>query len=237
MTTQTSMQEETDEDLFLYMACKDNPEDKPLAEMAVAELHRRYLKRLYARCFKMVFSQPDPETLAADLASAALARAYEKAETYRSHPDGSASSSRTFSWLCKIALNIFRDFLRNPKRPGSLAFNVIELDVNAEMYLPEEFAALYCDDKEQLSTQADYQLVAEVFDTLDARTQRVLVETLIQRDKSPGRTYMLRGSAELLANRLGTTPANLRRIRKNGIRKINEYINQHKHTSQETNHE
>ena len=50
------------------------------------------------------------------------------------------------------------------------------------------------------------------------------IETLVQRDRSRGRTYMLKGSAAVLADRLETTTANLRRIRMNGIKKINAHI-------------
>ena len=235
MTKQTLMQEETDEDLFLYMACGDYPTDRPMADEAFTELHRRYIMRVYAYCLKMVSSYSDSETLATDIASAALTKAYDRAETYQANPKGSDSVSPTFAWLCKIATNIFRDNLRNPDRPGPL--NVIELDVGAEMYSPQDFAALYCDDQPQLNTQAEYKLVAQAFETLDARTQSVLIETLVQRSRSPGRTYMLRGTAELLANHLETTPENLRRIRRNGVIKINEYVGQHKRTMSETNRE
>ena len=184
---------------------------------------------------KMVSSYPDREALAMDLACAALARAHDRAETYQPNPEGSASSSRTIAWLCKIALNIFRDFRRNPNRTGPL--NVVEFDVNAEMYALEDFATLYCDDKPQLRTQTAYQLVARAFDTLDARTQRVLIETLVQRDRSPGRSYMLRGTSKLLAERLEMTTANLRRIRSKGVRTINDYLKQHKSIILETDHE
>ena len=233
VTIQTSMHEETDEDLFLYMAFKDS--DTSMADEAFTEVHRRYIKRVYAYCLKMVSSYPDSETLAEDIASAALAKAYDRAETYQANSNGSDSVSPTFAWLCKIATNIFRDYLRNPGRPGPL--NVIELDVGAEMYSPQDFAALYCENQPQLNTQAEYKLVAQAFETLDARTQSVLIETLVQRSRSPGRTYMLRGTAELLANRLATTPENVRRIRRNGVSKINEYVGQHKRTISETNRE
>ena len=50
-------------DLFTYMACADILADKPIADEAYAELHRRYIMRLYARCLKMVSSYPNPETI------------------------------------------------------------------------------------------------------------------------------------------------------------------------------
>lgn len=235
MTKQASMHEETDEDLFLYMACAETAADRPLADGAYAEIHRRYVKRLYARCLRMVSSYPDPETMAMDLASAALARAYEKAEKYQTDPEDSLGAVRTFGWLCKIAENIFRDHIRNPERPGPL--NVIDLDVNAEMYAPEDFASLFCEDQSPPRTLLDYQLVARAFDVLDARTKTVLIETLVHRGRSPGRTHMLRGTTTALAKRLETSTANLRLIRRKGLRQINAYVEQHKNELLETNHE
>ena len=167
MTKQASMHEETDEFLFLCMACADEPLDKPMADEAFTEIHRRYVKPVYARCLKMVSSYPDPETLAKDLTTAAFTKAYDRAETYQPNPDGSTSDSRTIAWLCKIALNIFLDFRRNPKRPGPV--NIVELDVYSEDYALEDFAMLYCEDQPQLNTQAEYRLVAMAFDTLDTR--------------------------------------------------------------------
>ena len=232
MTKQASMHKETDEFLFYCMACADEPTDRPMADEAYTEIHRRYVKPLYARCLKMVSFYPDSETLAMDLTTAALSKAYDRAETYQPNPDGSTSGSRTIAWLCTIALNIFRDYCRNPERPGPI--NVVEFEVYPEDYASDDFAKLYCEGQPQLSTQAEYRLVAMAFDTLDTRTQIVLIETLVQRDRSPGRTYMLRGTSEQLAKRLGTTTANLRRIRKKGVCKINDYLDQHKQISGST---
>ena len=225
------MHGETDEDLFVYMACADSPADKPIADKAYEELHRRYIKQLYARCLRMVSSFPNPENLAQDLACAALARAYEKAETYQSNSEKSASTTRTISWLCKIALNIFRDHLRNPKRPGPL--NVVDLNVYPEDYSSMDFAALYYQDKPHVKTQQEYYLVAKAFDALDERTQRVLIETLEMREKSPSGKYMLRGTAQQMAERLETTTFNLRRIRMKGTQYINNYVIQHKHNDED----
>jgi hypothetical protein len=82
-----------------------------------------------------------------------------------------------------------------------------------------------------------YQLVTEAFDALDERTQIVLIETLVQRRKSPGRTHMLRKTATALAERVGTSTDNVRRIRGQGMRQINAYIDKHKNNKAETDHE
>ena len=222
------MQEETDEDLLLYMACVDTPADRAYADKALEELHRRYVLRLYARCQMMFKAHDGGESMAEELTQAAFFRAYERAETYKPAPEGVSSSSWTVGWLSKIALRILLDFRKNPDRPGPL--KVITLDVHAEDYSPDEFAGLYREGVEPAYTHYELCLVAEAFETLDERTQIVLVETLVQRRRSPRRTYMLRKTAETLAVRIYTSTDNLRQIRKKGLKKISEYVEQHKTT-------
>ena len=234
MANKTAMVEESDEDLFVYMACANDPEDQVLKNAAFHELHRRYSKNLYARCLKMVRAYPDSETLAQALTSVTLHRVYDRADQYRPDPDGNDRPTRTLAWLCTIARNLFLDYLRNPERPGPLSSNVVDLDVTAEQYSPEDFAALYLEGESTSHSRHHYQRVAEGFDQLNERTQIVLVETLLQRQNSPGRTYMFRGTAQRLANRLKTSTDNVRRIRRNGIRQINEYVNRHMNNGAET---
>jgi len=225
MTKKTSLDEESDEDLFLYMACRDTPKEVSQAEDACEVLHHRYIDRLFKRCFNMLKSYPDAHTRAAELASAALFRAYERAETYKIDENCSNPSARTLKWLARIARNIFRDTLRNPKRPNQL--NVVDLEVNTEHYDSSDFAALFLGENDSVHSEELKIRVAEAYDSLKPRAQTVLLETLIQRDRSPGRKYMLRGSARVLADRLDTTPENLRRIRHNGVKAINAYVEKH----------
>ena len=228
MTKKTSMEETSDEDLFIYIACAETPADKVMADAAIAEIHRRYIKGLYARCERMLRAHPGGDVLAEDLAAVTVAQAYDRAHTFRPDPEGKSGSSRTLAWLCKIAQNCFRDYLRNPRRPSPL--NVVELDVNAEQYAPQDFAALHLEDESSSYSAHHHQLVAEAFDTLDDRTKIVLIETLVQKSRSRSKTYMLKGSAAELADRIGTTTANLRRIRMKGIQKINTHVEKNKKT-------
>ena len=236
MTKRTSMEGMTDEDLFIFIACAESPADKVLANAALAELHRRYIKGLYARCVRMLSAYPDSETMAQQLAQVTLARAFERAHQFQPSPDGAAGSSRTLAWLCKIALNLLRDYTRNPDRPGPLS-NVVDLDVNAEQYSPEDFAFLHLQDDSASHTPHHYQLVAEAFKALDDRTQIVLLETLLQRQRSPGRTYMLRKTAAALADRIGSSAENVRRIRMLGMKAINAYLEKHNNNKTETDDE
>ena len=224
MTAETTVEAESDENLFIYIACRETAEDEVLANLAFAEIHRRYAKPLYRKCVNFCRSFSDGNTLAEELTSATLTRAYERADQYRPSPlsESTNADKRTLAWLCTIARNLLLDLNRNPKRPGPL--NITDLDVDISCYSSDDFAAFFNDLEQPLNNSHEHNLVAEAFETLDNRTQEVLITTLIQRDRSPKKTHMLRGTVPLLADRLNTTPDNIRRIRLNGIRVINDYL-------------
>ena len=228
MTTETSIEDESDEDLFLYIACRVTAGDEEIANRAFAEIHRRHVKSLYKRCLNLCRRLPEGESFAEDLTYATFARAYERTDQYRasSNPDTAAGRWRTLFWLCRIARNLLLDHLRNPNRPGP--FNDSDLDVDTSNNSSEDFAVFFNDQEQPLNSRHEYKMVTEAFETLDKRTQEVLLVTYLQRDRSPKKTHMLRGTTQLLADRLGTSPDNIRRIRRNGIRAIKDYLEKEK---------
>jgi len=88
----------------------------------------------------------------------------------------------------------------------------------------QEIAALLCDGKTLPQEFPTIHLVQRVLATLDARTRAVLVQTVLQRQRSPGHNYMARGSAAALAERWATTTVNIRRIRRAGLRALVTYV-------------
>lgn len=205
----------SDDDLFLYMSFYDQPGDRDTAEAAFRVFHGRYATELHARCRSICHRYQQPDSFVEDLAIQTLHRAYMRASTYK----GPGSRGRTMAWLCKIAKNALIDAKRNPHRP-SLLNTETEAELGAEHYSPADFTTLYSQFESPLPTQQQWKLVTRAFEELDERTQRVLIETLLQRAKSPQRTYMYRGTAALLAETLGITVDNLRRIRLNGMKAV-----------------
>ena len=61
------MEGQSDEDLFIFIACAESPADKLVADAALAEIHRRFFKSLYARCLRMLRAYPDGKTKAEEL--------------------------------------------------------------------------------------------------------------------------------------------------------------------------
>lgn len=205
----------TDDDLFVYMAFYESAADRPTAEAAYRELCRRYTAELLGRCEGMCRRYKLADHDASELVALTMSRALSRAETYK----GPGSRGRTMAWLCTIARNAIRDAKRNPSRP-SLVNAASKPELGAENYSVEDFAGLYHELKSPLTTQQHWAAVTAAFERLDERTQRVLLETLLQRTKSPAHSYMYRGTAAELAALLGVTTDNLRRIRCDGMKAI-----------------
>jgi len=220
MVLSIDMDVASDDDLFLYMSFYDQPGDRATAEAAFTVFHSRYAGALYTRCRGICKRYQQPDNVAEDLTALTLQRALKRSDTYK----GPGSHGRTMAWLCRIARNALIDSVRNPHRPNSLN-NATDTDLGAESYSPADFSALYNELKAPLPTQEHWALVTQAFEELDERTQRVLLETLLQRSKSPQHKYMYRGTASLLAERLGITLDNLRRIRHRGMMVLEAKLN------------
>jgi DNA-directed RNA polymerase specialized sigma24 family protein len=218
------MREEADGDLLYYMSCREGSADCALSDAATMEFYRRYAAALLGRCksiCRKFGSVVDPE----DLMAVTLARAVDRAETFVPVVDAVTQPARSLSWLAAIAHNLHVDRLRNPNRSGPLTGEQEAIPI--EDYSAEEFAALYCDGNALPRDLATIRLVQAALLTLEERTRLVITHTVLQRQRSPGRSYVYRGSMKALADQLGTTTVNLRRIRSLGVKAIAEYVRTH----------
>lgn len=216
------MAKESDGTLLYYMSCQGGQADIALSNAAGREFHRRHMGALLARCERICRNVGAPSGFDEELAAATFAKAVEKADRFADAPDATNEARRTQGWLSTIARNLLVDSLRNPNRPGPITGS--KDDVPSDDYSDEELAAMLCDGKALPRDRETIRLVREALPTLPERTQIVLVQTVLQRTTSPKATYMYRGSAAALAKRLGTTPENVRRIRKNGLKELANYI-------------
>ncbi len=218
------MREEADGNLLYYMSCREGAADCALSDAATMEFHRRYAVGLLNRCTmicRQFGSVVDPE----DLFAVTLVKAIERAETFVAASSAAVQPVRTLNWLARIARNLHVDRLRNPSRSGPLTGDQEAIPI--EDYSTEEFAALYCDGHALPRDLATIRLVQMALLTLDERTRLVISHTVLQRQRSPGRSYVFRGEMNALAGRLGTTTVNLRRIRSLGVKAIAEYVRAH----------
>jgi DNA-directed RNA polymerase specialized sigma24 family protein len=224
------MEAETDGALLYYMACRGSDGDVAVSNAAGVEFYRRHMQALYARCKRICHRMGEPESAAEDLAIVTLKRAVVSHGQFAdSDGDPATNAGRTRAWLGQIAHNLMVDKYRNPNRPGPLTG--IKEDIPFEDYSSEDFAALHCDGKLLPRDLETIRLAAEALDTLDARTRQVVMFTTLQRQRSPGGSYVYRGSAAAFAAKLGTTPVNVRRIYGIGIRAIAAHVDAHRRRS------
>lgn len=219
--------EESDGTLLYYMSCRGSPADIKLSDVAAREFHRRHMRALFARCARICRNAGAAHGIDTDLAQMTLAKAVQRADTFKDPPGLTPSDQarHTQAWLGSITHNLLIDSIRNPNRPGPLAGATGELP--AEDYSDAELAALLCDGHSLPRDNETIRLVREALPTLPLRTQAVLIQTVLQRKRSPHETYMYRGSAAALAAQLGTTPENVRRIRMMGLKALASYVQSH----------
>jgi DNA-directed RNA polymerase specialized sigma24 family protein len=220
------MEAETDGSLLYYMSCRDSAADRVVSDTAAIEFHRRHMAHLYGRCRRICGRMVVADSFAEDLASATLVKAAGAAHTFVDGEEPNARASRTRAWLGKIAWHLLVDMQRNPNRPGPLTGPQEEIPFDD--YSTEDFAALYCNGDRMPRDVETIRLVVEAISTLEERTRRVLMHTVLQRQRSPGRSYVYRGSADALAKRIGTTRVNIRRIFGVGVRAIAAYVGHHR---------
>lgn len=219
------MEGETDGTLLYFMSCRGCDADRALSDSATREFYDRHAAGLIAGCRRICRTLATGDDFAMDLASYTLAKAAERHHTFVDaavNPDDQAR--RTLAWLLQIARNMLIDSQRNPNRPGPITGAQDRVPI--EDYSDEDLAALLCDGKSLARDRKTIQYVREALTRLDDRTRAVLAETVLQRQRSPGRSYMYRGSAEALAQRWGTTTINIRRVRRAGLRSIAAYVNE-----------
>ena len=225
-TRADDMETETDGSLLYYMSCRESVADRVVSDAAAIEFHGRHMAHLYGRCRRICRRMAVAESFAEDLASATLVKAAGAAHTFVDGDERSTRPSRTRAWLGTIAWHLLVDMQRNPNRPGPLTGSQEEIPFDD--YSAEDFAALYCDGERLPRDVETIRLVEDAISTLEERTRRVLMHTILQRQRSPGRSYVYRGSAEALAKRIGTTRVNIRRIFGVGVRAIAAYVAYHR---------
>jgi len=199
---------ETDADLLGYMGMAR--EDPAGARAAWEEFYRRHRRYLHAVCLRAYGPLLGGEAGACDLVAETFRRAYEHAGTF----DAAGLTGRdrlrrrARAWLGRIAQRLAQTALRNRGR------------------LPP--AALPPEQWQQLAEPAEAapespQLVGRVRGALEAlsdREQTVLRVTMQWYQPDRAHQRLPNDVAAELAETLGTTPENLRQIRRRALRKV-----------------
>jgi RNA polymerase sigma factor (sigma-70 family) len=215
------LSQETDADLLVFMSMRESEAEEAVARDAWAEFHRRHVEYVHHVCtrFRKILGG---DAGVCDLVQDTLQRVYEKADQF--DPEGVAEPAalrlRVRAWMGRIAHNLLCSKLRADNR------------------LPTQFLDQdQWQDVRQASQSGDNAADVPTSKTLYQRA----LETLTEREREVLRLYGLYfrlgkvnqklpdGVAETAATRLGTTPENLRQLKKRSLEKIAAFIQNPEH--------
>jgi RNA polymerase sigma-70 factor, ECF subfamily len=205
---------EADDDLLAYMTWKET--DPDIAREAWAEFYRRHIQYLFGVCYKAFISTLKSRDRVADLVSEVFKRAYEHAASHKPSglKDRNAMRRRVRAWLGTIAERLFLDG-RPPEDAQPLE---CQLEQDHWQTIPQFVAA----------TKSDSELIAVVKTAIQTvltdREREVLGVTLHWYDPSSDHQRLPNEVVAELAQRLGTTPENLRKIRERALAKIEQEV-------------
>jgi RNA polymerase sigma factor (sigma-70 family) len=207
------MSAEGDGDLLAYMSMQG--EFPRHAREAWAELYRRHAGYMHHVCGKLLATLPRPPTTAKDLVNDTFLRAYRKAGTYCEPSGLDQDGKRRYvrAWLSRVASRLIQDLLRAVPEGGP------ERQLDDEGW-NEQAAPVACEKPVPPTVLAVLEEVLQ--NDLDEREREVLRKTY--QYWVPGRAAQRLPNkvAEELAQQLGTTSENLRKIRQRAMKKVRE---------------
>ena len=218
---QSEISDADDEDLFLYIAVD---RDAPESQMALQELWDRHGEWLQQRCMNVCKSYKQGNSYAGDLASVTFFKAIERASTYKAGEtkNDSKGMNRTRAWLGQIAKNLLIDGFRNPQR--AVTTTPLVNDIELDSFSTQDFVEWFFQQNDVRHSSSASEIIGSAFERLNLREQRVIIETILQRDKSPSGNYVFRGANKILSEEFGIHPDSIRQIRRRALKKIQEAL-------------
>ena len=209
----SQLSSETDADLLVYMAMAD--EDPSCAQAAWDVFYRRHVEYLYRVCLRAYGHLLGGEAGVADLVADALRAAYENAHKF--DPAGIECPDRlrlrARAWLGWIARRGVQDILRGR---GRLPARSLELEHWQQMPALE---------RPDVGASARERAVRQAVESLSEREQLVIRTTVQWYRPEKQHQRLPNDIAADLARTLGTTPENLRQIRRRAMRRIEDFLN------------
>ncbi|HET6429855.1 MAG TPA: sigma-70 family RNA polymerase sigma factor [Phycisphaerae bacterium] len=199
---------DSDADLLAYMAMTaDDPDG---ARAAWEAFYRRHAQYLHAVCLRAYGPLLGGDAGAADLVAETFQRAYERAGTFDAAgiDDGERLRLRARAWLGRIAQRLAQTTLRGR---GRLRTRFLDQDAWQQVA------------REPDRGGADAETIGRVrraIESLNEKEQAVLRVTFQWYQPERDHQRLPNDVAADLAASLGTTPENLRQIRRRALRKI-----------------
>lgn len=223
---------ESDEDLLIAVHAGDPAE----REAASAEFFRRYVRKVHGYVRREYLHTLGPHGVE-DLVMHAFAKAFERAGSYRAAADPAASRKRTFSWLARIADNLFTDWLRSTNEATPLPLQEIGKD---STYGRVHGTAVSLDDLDLDADEADDEAGAPdpLMFTEEGRRLRACLEELSERDREvvllyekyrvPDRPLRIdAGERTSLLARWGMKPTSLGNVQRRARQKLEQCCERH----------
>ncbi|MCC6580124.1 MAG: RNA polymerase sigma factor [Phycisphaeraceae bacterium] len=205
------MSREMDADLLVYMSM--SAEDAASAQAAWETLYRRHVRYVWAVCRRAYADLLGGDEGAADLVSETFRRAYEFAGTFDAHgvQDVQRQQRMVRAWLCRIAQRLAQDALRGRARMPTVAMDQEPPAVPAE---PADSPRVV--------------LAREALAMLSEKEQIVLRATMQWYQPQSPHQRLPNDVCRDIAQTLGTTPENLRQIRRRAMEKVRHYMEEHR---------
>ena len=208
-----------DEDLLALMARQDDEESAAIARAAFDAFYKRHERFVYYACRRR-FSGFIDEATTEDLVDDTFIRVYERAETFR--PSESSDPDKRRGWVRAWLITIAANLLRSSFRANAGAIEV-QLTDEEWSQLDEDTCGGTSAEPEPLENQ----LVREAFEQILNAKQKLVVEATLDSYKVDSGRKQQRLSNEdskALAEKLGTTPEDVRQTRKRAYKKMREYV-------------
>jgi len=211
----SEMAGESDADLMVYMAMAGD--DPSVARSAWGEFYRRHVGYLHSVCLRAYADLLGGEAGVCDLVADTFKRAYEYAERFDADgiDDPERLRLRTRAWLGRIAQRLVQTALRN------------RAELTTRFLDQDHWHAVASEPPPQEQAPHRSEAVRAAVLSLSKRAQMVVRVTL--QWYQPDRTHqrLPNDIAADLAATLGTTPENVRQIRRRAFRKIEAHLRRH----------
>lgn len=205
-----SFAEDTDEELILYMT--DQEKNPAEAKGAWEEFYIRHASYVLLICNRTCNWSLDDNTINGIMVETFI-KAYSSANTYKFSNQQQIDEirRRVRSWLGVIAKNATFDVLRGYRDSGMFRLG------------PEEWRRI--DNNQERSISKDTETVRKIMEQiLDDRDRTVLRTTYMYYNPDKENQRLPNDIVDQLCRHFSTTPANLRRIRKNATEKVKKAL-------------
>ena len=207
------MDQEADDLLLCYMACKETADDYSNSRDAFGSFYRRHIKYLFSVCKGFVDDNDLP-----DLVQETFFRAYQKADTFKDQGahDPIRISRLVRAWLGKIAENIKNEWYRSDS---------VNRDVIYDSENIETVPAIEKSDVNHENPSEIERLFFEAFDFLSDRERDVLRSYWNYFDPRKVHNRLPNVVVNELSIRWETTSENIRQIKSRAEKKVKDYVN------------